>query len=167
MIYEIRVYEAAEGRADAMRRRFREHAAARFFPAHGIELVGVFTAPVEDGRLTYMTRFADEDARKKAWAGFGAIQSGIRVDGGWGGLVGLTGDLRELSFDRPGIGLRCLRVFCATGDQRQQHHSQVRRMFFVVHEFLLDMFNFRQDGLAAVELSSSVTPQRASKQITK
>jgi hypothetical protein len=72
LIYEIRVYEAAEGRADAMRRRFCDNVATKFFPRHGIELVGVFTAPAEDGRLTYMTRFADEDARKKAWAAFGA-----------------------------------------------------------------------------------------------
>jgi hypothetical protein len=72
LIYEIRVYEAAEGRADAMRRRFCDHVATRFFPRHGIELVGVFTATVEDGRLTYMTRFADEDSRKQAWASFAA-----------------------------------------------------------------------------------------------
>jgi hypothetical protein len=72
LIYEIRVYEAAEGRAEAMRRRFADNVATRFFPRHGIELLGVFTAPVEDGRLTYMTRFADEDARKKAWASFAA-----------------------------------------------------------------------------------------------
>jgi len=72
LIYEIRVHEAAEGRADAMRRRFRDDVETRFFPRHGIEPVGVFTAPTEDGRLTYMTRFADEDARKKAWAAFGA-----------------------------------------------------------------------------------------------
>ncbi len=72
MIYEIRVYEAAEGRAEAMRRRFADNVATRFFRRHGIELLGVFTAPVEDGRLTYMTRFADEDARKKAWASFAA-----------------------------------------------------------------------------------------------
>lgn len=72
MIYEIRVYEAAEGRADAMRRRFRDNVATQFFPRHGIELVGAFAAPVEDGRLTYMTRFANEDARKKAWASFAA-----------------------------------------------------------------------------------------------
>jgi hypothetical protein len=72
LIYEIRVYEAAEGHADAMRRRFCDHVATKFFPRHGIELLGAFTAPVEDGRLTYMTRFADEDARKKAWAAFGA-----------------------------------------------------------------------------------------------
>ena len=72
LIYEIRVYEAAEGRADAMRRRFCDNVATKFFPRHGIELMGVFTAPAEDGRLTYMTCFADEDARKKAWAAFGA-----------------------------------------------------------------------------------------------
>jgi hypothetical protein len=72
LIYEIRVYEAAEGRADAMRRRFRDDVATKFFPRHGIELLGAFTAPVEDDRLTYMTRFADEDARKKAWASFAA-----------------------------------------------------------------------------------------------
>ena len=72
MIYEIRVYEAAEGRADAMRRRFYDNVATRFFPRHGIELLGAFTALVDDGRLTYMTRFANEDARKKAWASFAA-----------------------------------------------------------------------------------------------
>ncbi|WP_291686310.1 NIPSNAP family protein [Bradyrhizobium sp.] len=72
MIYEIRIYEAADGCADAMRRRFRDNVATKFFPRHGIELVGAFTAPAEDGRLTYMTRFADEDARKKAWASFAA-----------------------------------------------------------------------------------------------
>ena len=72
MIYEIRVYEAAEGKADAMRRRFLEVVATKFFPRHGIELIGSFTSQTEDGRLTYMTRFADEDARKKAWAAFGA-----------------------------------------------------------------------------------------------
>ena len=72
MIYEIRVYEATEGRADAMRRRFRDSVATKFFPRHGIELVGAFTAPAEDGRLTYMTRFTDEESRKKAWASFAA-----------------------------------------------------------------------------------------------
>ncbi len=70
MIYEIRVYEAADGRADAMRRRFRDAVATTFFPRHGIELLGAFTAPAEDGRLTYVTLFADEEARQKAWASF-------------------------------------------------------------------------------------------------
>jgi hypothetical protein len=87
VIYEIRVYEAVEGRADAMRRRFADNVAATFFPRHGIELIGAFTAPVEDGRLTYVTRFADEDARKKAWASFvvdpewAAVKAASETDG--------------------------------------------------------------------------------------
>jgi NIPSNAP len=72
LIYEIRVYEPTEGNAAAMRRRFLDVVAVTFFPRHGIELLGAFTATTDDGRLTYMTRFADEDARKKAWASFGA-----------------------------------------------------------------------------------------------
>ncbi|MBR0869424.1 NIPSNAP family protein [Bradyrhizobium tropiciagri] len=71
MIYEIRVYEAEEGRAQAMRTRFKEHVVPRL-PQHGIELIGVFEAPAEDGRLTYLTRFKSEDDRTKAWAAFGA-----------------------------------------------------------------------------------------------
>jgi hypothetical protein len=72
LIYEIRIYEAADGKANAMRRRFLDIVAIKFFPRHGIELIGAFTAQTEDGRLTYMTRFVDEDARKKAWAAFSA-----------------------------------------------------------------------------------------------
>ena len=72
MVYEIRIYEAVEGRAEAMRKRFKDAVAAKFFPRHGIELVGAFVAPEEDGRLTYITRFASEEARKAAWAAFGA-----------------------------------------------------------------------------------------------
>jgi hypothetical protein len=72
VIYEIRVYEAAAGCAAAMRQRFLDEVAVKFFPRHGIELLGAFTAPADDGRLTYMTRFPDEDARKRAWASFGA-----------------------------------------------------------------------------------------------
>ncbi len=72
MIYEIRIYEAAPGMADAMRARFRDVVVPRFFPKHGISLEGAWVAPEEDGRLTYMTKFADEASRTAAWASFGA-----------------------------------------------------------------------------------------------
>ena len=78
MIYEIRVYEAAEGKADAMRRRFLEIVAAKFFPRHGIELIGAFTSQTEDGRLTYMTRFADEDAARKPGQHSAPMPTGLR-----------------------------------------------------------------------------------------
>lgn len=74
MIYEMRVYEHADGRADAVRKRFETEVAPRL-PAHEIDLVGVFT-DAETGMLTYITRFADEAARKRGWASFGD-------DAGW------------------------------------------------------------------------------------
>jgi urate oxidase len=74
MIYEMRIYEHAEGRADAVRERFLREVATRF-PDHGIELVGVFVDE-DTGQLTYLSRFADDAARKAAWASFGA-------DEGW------------------------------------------------------------------------------------
>ncbi|QTL02196.1 NIPSNAP family protein [Aquabacter sp. L1I39] len=86
MLYEIRVYTASEGKAEAMRQRFLTEVVPRM-PRHGIELVGVFTAPEEDGRLTYLTRFADEAARAAGWASFGgdaewkAVKAATEVDG--------------------------------------------------------------------------------------
>jgi hypothetical protein len=70
MLYELRVYEAHPGKAEAMRARFRDHA-MRLFPGHGITLVGVFALEPADGRIAYIARFADEAARQAAWASFG------------------------------------------------------------------------------------------------
>ena len=71
MIYEIRVYEAADGKADAMKARFKNEVVKRF-PGHGIELLGVFEAATDASRLTYLTRFKSEEERSQAWAAFGA-----------------------------------------------------------------------------------------------
>lgn len=87
MIYEIRVYEAVDGRAEVMRERFEKEVAPRL-PNFGIELMGVFVnKDEEDGRLTYITRFPDEEARKSAWSSFSsdpewtAIKAASEVDG--------------------------------------------------------------------------------------
>jgi hypothetical protein len=79
LIYEIRQYEAAESKAEAMRERFINEVASRFFPRHGIELVGAFVGLNEGGRLTYVTRFVDEAARGKAWAAFSADPEWAKV----------------------------------------------------------------------------------------
>jgi heme-degrading monooxygenase HmoA len=71
VIYEIRIYEAADGKADAMKARFKNEVVKRF-PSHGIELLGVFESETDAARLTYLTRFKSEDDRSKAWAAFGA-----------------------------------------------------------------------------------------------
>ena len=70
MIYEIRVYEHAEGQAESVRKRFNTEVVPRF-PKHGIELVGAFIDQ-DSEKLTYVTRFGSEDARKSAWASFSA-----------------------------------------------------------------------------------------------
>jgi heme-degrading monooxygenase HmoA len=71
VIYEIRVYEASTGNAEAMKARFKNEVVKRF-PSHGIELLGVFDSPTDPSRLIYLTRFKSEDARTQAWASFGA-----------------------------------------------------------------------------------------------
>ncbi|MCB1493157.1 MAG: NIPSNAP family protein [Rhodobiaceae bacterium] len=68
MIYDLRVYEHADGKGEAVTERFLKEVVKRF-PDHGIELVGVFTDR-ETGRLTYLTRYENEDARLKAWDSF-------------------------------------------------------------------------------------------------
>jgi hypothetical protein len=86
VIYEIRVYEAADGKAEAMKARFKNEVVRRF-PNHGIELLGVFESASDATRLTYLTRFKSEDDRSKAWAAFGAdpewraIKAATEVDG--------------------------------------------------------------------------------------
>ena len=71
MVYEIRIYEAAEGRFEAMRDRFITEVIPRL-PKHGIEVVGVFTSETDPGKMTYITRSANEEARASGWAAFGA-----------------------------------------------------------------------------------------------
>lgn len=78
-MYGIHIYQAANGRTDTIRHRFLNIVAVRFFPRHGIEVVGVFTAPAEDKRLTYITRFTNDDTRKKALAAFAADAKGISI----------------------------------------------------------------------------------------
>jgi NIPSNAP len=70
VIYEIRVYEAVDGKADAMKARFKNEVVKRF-PRYGIELLGVFESAAETSRLTYLTRFKSEHDRSNAWAAFG------------------------------------------------------------------------------------------------
>lgn len=74
MIYELRTYWAAPGKADALHTRFRD-LTLRMFARHAMDVVGFWTPEPEteeSGTLVYMLRFADEDAMKKAWSAFRA-----------------------------------------------------------------------------------------------
>jgi len=71
VIYEVRAYEAADGKAEAVNARFKNEV-VKPFPNHGTELPGVFEEAFDAARLTYLTRFKSEDDRSGAWAAFGA-----------------------------------------------------------------------------------------------
>lgn len=74
MIYELRTYWAAPGKAEAMHRRFRTLTLG-VFERHNLQVVGFWTpTPVtaESGDLVYMLRFADEEQMKAAWEAFRA-----------------------------------------------------------------------------------------------
>jgi hypothetical protein len=75
------MYEAADGKAEVMKARFKNEVIKRY-PNHGIELLGVSEEPSNAARLTYLTRFKSEDDRSKAWAAFGADREMARGEGG-------------------------------------------------------------------------------------
>jgi len=74
MIYELRTYWAAPGKAEALHNRFRT-LTMNIFKRHNMEVVG-FWRPVqvtpESGDLVYVMRFADEAAQAAAWEAFRA-----------------------------------------------------------------------------------------------
>ena len=71
MIFEWKEYKAVDGAAKAMKDRFTTHT-LRFFKRHGIDVVGVYSDPADSSRLYYLTRFADDESRQKAWKAFQA-----------------------------------------------------------------------------------------------
>lgn len=69
MIYELREYVATPGSAEKLHARFADHTFG-LFARHGIEVAGFWTDADDDARIVYLLRFADEEAKKQAWAGF-------------------------------------------------------------------------------------------------
>ncbi|NSW52170.1 MAG: NIPSNAP family protein [Anaerolineae bacterium] len=72
MVYELRTYWAAEGKLEALHRRFRE-VTLGVFAKHGMTVVGFWTpatATEESGDLVYLMAFPSEEAMKAAWAAF-------------------------------------------------------------------------------------------------
>jgi hypothetical protein len=74
MIYELRTYWAAPGKAEALHMRFRSLTMG-IFKRHNIEVVGFWRptqATPESGDLVYVVRFTDEAAQATAWEAFRA-----------------------------------------------------------------------------------------------
>jgi len=74
MIYELRTYWAAPGKAEALHNRFRTLTLG-IFAKHGMQVVGFWTPDpsVEDaGDLVYIMAFPDLEAKARAWDAFRA-----------------------------------------------------------------------------------------------
>lgn len=70
-LYEMRIYEATEGRLDALHARFRDHTTG-LFAKHGMTNVGYFV-PLGDNperRLVYFLGYPDRAARDASWQAF-------------------------------------------------------------------------------------------------
>jgi len=73
-LFELRTYTAAEGKLDALHKRFREHT-NDLFKKHGMTIIGFWT-PAEEPRskntLIYILAYPDREAREKSWKEFQA-----------------------------------------------------------------------------------------------
>ena len=73
-LYELRIYTIAEGKADALDARFRDHT-IDLFKRHGMTPIGFFHTVVAQGqpadnRLFYLMGYKDREARDKEWTDF-------------------------------------------------------------------------------------------------
>ncbi|MGE0501947.1 MAG: NIPSNAP family protein [Rhizobiaceae bacterium] len=67
-LYELRHYVPAEGRSDALRKRF-EDVTFGLFERHGFDVMEFWIEP-RSGDFWYLLRWSDDDARKAAWKAF-------------------------------------------------------------------------------------------------
>jgi hypothetical protein len=82
--FEMRTYTAAEGKLDALHKRFREHT-NNFFAKHGMTIVGFWTPTEGDAAkntLVYILAYPDKEARDKAWQAFQADPDWITAKAG-------------------------------------------------------------------------------------
>lgn len=69
MIYELKTYTPAPGKAKALRQRF-VNVTLPLCQKHGIEIVAAMMPINDPDKLVYITRFADEIALSAAWQAF-------------------------------------------------------------------------------------------------
>ena len=67
--FEMRTYYAAEGKAEALDARFRDHT-NKLFQKHGMDLVGYWHPVDKPNVLVYILAYPSKDAREKSWKDF-------------------------------------------------------------------------------------------------
>lgn len=73
-VFELRVYQAAEGKLDQLDARFRDHT-IDLFRRHGIKSVAYWHAldePQSDDHLIYIIKHDSREAAKESWKAFGS-----------------------------------------------------------------------------------------------
>lgn len=73
-VFEVRTYTTAEGKLEALHKRFRDHT-MRIFKKHGMESVIYLApqdAPLKENTLIYIISHENRDQAKKNWAEFAA-----------------------------------------------------------------------------------------------
>ncbi len=78
MIYELREYQAAEGKIEKLHARFREDT-MDLFKRHGVDVLGFWSRKDDPSILVYLCRFEDEEQKRAAWESFGSDPDWIRV----------------------------------------------------------------------------------------
>jgi hypothetical protein len=71
-VFEIRTYTTAEGKLDALNKRFREHT-MKLFERHGMINIGYWMpqdAPLAGHTLIYVLAHKSREAAKKSWEEF-------------------------------------------------------------------------------------------------
>lgn len=70
-VYELRIYQAAEGKLDALHARFRDHT-LKLFEKHDITNVG-YWVPIDnkENKLYFLLSYPSREAREKSWKAFG------------------------------------------------------------------------------------------------
>ena len=70
MIYELRIYEAAPGKLEALHSRFRDHTLG-IFERHGIQSVGYWDEEFQGKQnLVYLLAFESKGDMEQKWAAF-------------------------------------------------------------------------------------------------
>jgi hypothetical protein len=80
--FELRVYHAADGKMDALLKRFREHTMA-LFARHGITSVA-YWVPVDDGELKgrtlfYLLKYPSREEGTLRWKAFASDPEWVKV----------------------------------------------------------------------------------------
>jgi hypothetical protein len=81
-VFELRTYTAADGKLEALHKRFREETVPKFFPRHGMTNIWYgkpLDAPQSQNTMAYIIAFPSREAAKKSWDSFRADQEWAKV----------------------------------------------------------------------------------------